>query len=195
MRQRSCDDPVAGRTQMGEEMKAARAAGRAAGFVMTAVLAVLLLFNLLTIVSRYITGNDHFSVFGITIAVVISGSMEPEISVNDMVVICRQKNYAENEIVTYVSESGALVTHRITGITEDGFITRGDANNTVDGEAPIAKEKIVGKVVFVIPRIGAALGYLQTPLGVTCLTLAGFLILALPYFGEREKRSRTDKEG
>lgn len=165
--------------------------GRIFSILLTALLALLLVFNIATIVLRQVRGNRHATVFGVTTAVVISGSMEPNISVNNMVVVAKQKDYAEKDVITYVSQGGSLVTHRIVEVTEDGFVTKGDFNNDVDTEAPISKENVVGKVIFVIPGIGAVQEFLFTPLGMLCITLFGFLLIRLSFRDPGSKDTKT----
>ncbi len=156
--------------------------------LLTVLLAMLLTFNLYTIIAKAATGNPQSTVFGYSAAVVVSGSMEPTISVNDMVVSRSQEQYAVGDIVTFVS-GDSLVTHRIVEETEGGFITKGDANNTEDME-PLSPDQIVGKVVWSIPAIGIVLEYLKTPLGMLCLILIGFLLIAAPGWCERRQAKK-----
>ncbi len=45
-----------------------------------------------------------------------------------------------------------IVVHRIIADTEDGFIFKGDANNTADPQ-PVTDEQIAGVMLFGIPHI------------------------------------------
>ena len=61
--------------------------------------------------------------------------------------------YGENEceigeIVTF-QKSGRTVTHRVTGLKEHGYQTKGDANQEADYDL-LQQEQIVGTVVFCI---------------------------------------------
>ena len=161
----------------------AKRLGKIFSAAVTAIIAALLLCNVYTIVLR--TAFDVFqpSVFRVSTAVVITGSMEPAVSVNDMVVIHEQESYEPGDIVSYQSGS-MLVTHRVAAVTDGGYITRGDANNTDDGE--IAREAVVGKVVLVIPKVGYAIAFLQTPLGMLVMTGVLFALVALP-MGRKEE--------
>ena len=95
--------------------------------------------------------------------VIVSGSMEPIIKVQDAILI---KRVPENEIkvgdvVTYVSHDesfyGILITHRVVNIkNENGqkvYITKGDHNATIDIK-PVNANQIYGKVIMRIPKIG-----------------------------------------
>jgi signal peptidase len=75
----------------------------------------------------------------------------------------------EGDVVTFRAEElngGGLTTHRIVGETEEGYITRGDANPSTDQagkESPVKDAQIVaealqvnGKVV-VIPHLGTVI--------------------------------------
>lgn len=121
--------------------------------------------------------------FGIGSAVVLSGSMEPEISVGDLLIISESKNYEVGDVVVY-QDGRMAVTHRIVAISEDEVITKGDANNTEDD--PITIEQIKGKVVVAIPLAGYAVNAIKTPIGTLCiLALAIFLL---------ERSFRTEKQ-
>lgn len=161
----------------------AKRLGKIFSAAVTAIIAALLLCNVYTIVLRTAFDVLQPSVFGVSTAVVITGSMEPAVSVNDMVVIHEQESYEPGDIVSYQSGS-MLVTHRIAEATENGYITKGDANNTDDGE--IAREAVVGKVVLVIPKVGYAIAFLQTPLGMLVMTGVLFALVALP-MGRKEE--------
>ena len=112
--------------------------------------------------------------FGIGSSVVLSGSMEPTLSVDDLVIVRAQDSYAVGDVVVYQT-GHALVIHRIVQISDEAVITRGDANNIED--APIAPAEIKGRMVAVIPRAGKAVHFLQSPLGIILiLALAVFLL-------------------
>ena len=130
-------------------MRVIRLAWRVLGWAISALLAVLLLCNLYTIAMRYFAGAVQPSVFGWSWAVVISGSMAPEIEVNDMVIVHEQDSYAPGDIITYESGS-SVVTHRIIARTADGYITKGDSNNTED-MYPVPESAVIGAVAYVVP--------------------------------------------
>lgn len=95
--------------------------------------------------------------------VIVSGSMEPLIKVQDAVIIKRatMDTVKVGDVVTYRSQDpafyGILITHRVVSIDEkDGekvYITKGDHNETID-RTPVYFYQIQGKVVMRIPKIG-----------------------------------------
>ena len=82
------------------------------------------------------------------------------------------------DVVMYQTD-GTPVTHRIVSESDKGYRTKGDANNTDDG-TDIPKEAVVGKVVLVIPKIGAAIRLARTPIGMLSLFVAIILVTELP---------------
>ena len=111
-------------------------------------------------------------------AVVLTGSMSGTIEPDDFIITHKQSDYMVGDIVMYQT-GGTPVTHRIISENEKGYRTKGDANNTDDG-TDIPKEDVVGKVVLVIPKIGAAIRIVRTPIGMLGLFTAIILIAELP---------------
>lgn len=156
-------------------MRGIKIAAKIVRAVFIAVLALLLMCNLYFIAARSFTGEQP-TLFGYSSAVVVSGSMSDTINVDDMVIIHRQDSYSNGDIITYISSNGNLITHRIQETTKDGYITKGDANNTPDKEI-VAKDNVVGIVVMIIPKIGMVSSALRTPLGMLCIVLVGGLLV------------------
>ena len=142
------------------------------------LIAALLLLTVYPAAAKLFFGVKHPTVFGFSTAVVISGSMEEEISVNDVVIIHRQKSYEKVDIISFHS-GGNLITHRIVDITDEGFITKGDANNTPDSDI-VKYDEIEGKVICIIPKVGGAIQFFSTPLGMMTLFLIAAVLLLLP---------------
>ena len=90
--------------------------------------------------------------FGVTILKVSSNSMVPTFKKGDLIFIKKQKEYNVGDIITYEvieQDTKYLVTHRIIEKCENGYITKGDANNTKDEET-IYENVIKGKLFLVI---------------------------------------------
>jgi len=101
---------------------------------------------------------------------VYSDSMEPLIKVNDGFIVWPAQQYEIGDIVLYrpVKLDASLVTHRITGLGDAGFITKGDNSPLTDqmtGEPQVEVKRIVGRVVtlingkpLIIPGLGRLFG-------------------------------------
>jgi len=125
--------------------------------------------------------------FGLTPYCVLSGSMRPTYGVGSLIYI-EKVDTEELEIgdpVTYITNDGTVVTHRIIDIIKDdatgavSFKTKGDANNTADFD-PVRSTNVLGKPVFSIPLIGYVVFYMRVPpWNYVTYTLAIALILLM----------------
>lgn len=128
-------------------------------------------------------------ILGYSVLRVTTGSMEPEIPVNSMILVRRTDPGAirEGDVITFFSQEpgleGALNTHRVRSIAQrDGslyFTTKGDAN-ALEDQTPVTAETLVGEVVFVSAAMGAVLRLLTNPLvfvPLILLPLLGMLVM------------------
>lgn len=159
--------------------------------LITVLLAFLLACNLYLIVLDRIIGVEHPTILGYSVAVVASGSMEPFLSADDLILNHQQSSYRKGDIITFQS-GDSLTTHRIVEISNEGYVTQGDANNTADLEV-VSINSVLGRVVWVIPYAGSVLAFLKSPLGIVILISLGFCIIELSFFFQRQ-RSQTDGE-
>ncbi len=113
---------------------------------------------------------------------VYTGSMEPAIPVGSIVVIkpANPNTLKVGDIICFKieSESSTTVTHRIINITDEGFITKGDANEDPD-QWIVKKENIIGKVIAVIPYLGYLSHFVRTPVGFTLLIIIPATLLII----------------
>lgn len=103
----------------------------------------------------------------------LTGSMEPAIPVHSFIVTeaVDPESLQVGDIITFRSTEskleGALNTHRITSVYEEGgqlmFHTKGDANAVEDSE-PVSSINVVGKVVFVSAALGTVVSLFSNPL-------------------------------
>ena len=153
-----------------------RKLGRFFGIILIAILSVLLTISLVSILSRLINNKDMPKVLGFSNAIVISGSMAPDININDVVIIKDEDNYKVGDVVTYKDQKNVYVTHRIVEQSPTGFVTKGDANNTIDAKE-VSLNQIQGKVVFSSRFLGSLIQWTHTPLGIALLLILAFLII------------------
>ena len=106
--------------------------------VIIACTAVFLLWNLYLLNEKTLRGNALPMPFGFGTAMVLSGSMEPAIYVDDLILVAQRETYGVGDVVVYQS-GDSLVVHRIIAM-EDGLVTtQGDANNTPDEPVELAQ--------------------------------------------------------
>jgi signal peptidase len=115
---------------------------------------------------------------------VLSGSMEPDISVGSVVVSKPVGNYRIGDVITFQvnKENDVSVTHRIVEMEVISgnpiYITKGDANENID-TTKISQKDIIGKVFLNIPYLGYALNFVKKPIGFVLIIIlpAGIIIL------------------
>ena len=118
----------------------------------------VVVLELIFVGKTIIEPNKTPSIFGIKTFCIISGSMEPNIKINDVVIKeVPQEELKIGDIISFVVD-GETITHRINNIeiTQKGeikYITKGDANN-IEDEDKITFEDIEGKYIGKIPKIG-----------------------------------------
>ncbi len=109
-------------------------------------------------------------VFNIFPNVIVSGSMEPEIDIGDIVIVqsIEPELVREGDVIQFRDlERDVRINHRVIEISEDDrgkplFITQGDANNSPDSD-PVYAEQLQGKVMQVVPKIGWVTILLRNP--------------------------------
>lgn len=95
--------------------------------------------------------------------VVISGSMEPTLKVGGILYYEKidLNDFDEGDILVYQTKEH-IISHRIVDITENGFITKGDVNNTVDNYL-VTNNQILGRGTnWSIPFIGYYADYVYS---------------------------------
>ncbi len=152
----------------------------------------IIFYNISLIFFSVVNKNETPSFFGIKTFVIISGSMEPELNIGDIVIIkkCSQEELKENDIISY-KYGQSEITHRIIQIedNENGkeYITKGDNNNVRDSEN-IKYENIEGKCIGKIRHLGKVILILKNKIVLICI----ILILYLIYAGDTKRNKKWD---
>ena len=158
--------------------------------VLLVIAGAVLGVNLYSWNAKSLMGNSLPMPFGCGVAVVLSGSMEPTIRIDDLIIVTEQEDYRENDIIAYQS-GNMVVVHRIIEVEPDTVITQGDANNAPD--APIRKEMIKGKVVHWIPGAGRIARLLKSPVA-TVILVGGALLLSELTLRKEKKKDEDELE-
>jgi signal peptidase len=135
--------------------------------LMTVITYLVIAFAIVLFTLSWLSGERGLS---FRTFVIQSGSMEPSIMTGDIVVIKPEEAYYQAEVITYLDKDKRIVTHRILQVNqqEDSiyYETKGDANQSPDSH-PISNPNIIGKVNFVIPKLGFAVAFAQSKQGRT----------------------------
>ncbi len=156
--------------------------------VLLVIFGAVLGINVYMANARNLVGNQIPMPFGYGAAVVLSGSMEPEFSKGDLIIVKETNDVQVNDIVVF-QDSTSLVVHRVIEMDGTQLTTKGDSNNTADD--PIEITAVKGKVLFWIPYAGTAVNLLKTPIGTICIIAAAIALVEIP---RRREKQRDDEE-
>ena len=168
-------------------MKAGRIVLRA---VLILVISLTLGLTVYTWNAKRMMHNELPMPFGVGASVVLTGSMEPTLRVNDLVVVRRADEYNVGDIVVF-QQGNQLIIHRIIEKNDEEakITTKGDANNIDDGQIPVSAVK--GKYSFRVPFVGLIVKGLKTVPGIIIvLGLSAFLMIR----SWRNERMESDKD-
>jgi signal peptidase len=146
--------------------------------IVLSILAVVLGLKLYSWNSGSLTGDSMPMPFGYGMSVVLSGSMDPVLKVDDLVFIHETKDITAGDIIVY-ERDGALIIHRVLSIDGDTVITKGDANNVED--EPVDISMVKGKMTGRIQGAGALIRKIKTPFGTMALLAAAVLLVEISY--------------
>ena len=150
---------------------------------LTIILIIILAILVFCYAQLKIFNKDYINFCGYTIFQVITGSMSNTINPQDIVIVKLTDDVKTHDIITF-RVGDDFVTHRIIGNEEDKIITRGDANNSQD--APITKDQIVGKVVFIISNVAIWINVIKEPVVIATIIIS-IIVVKLLFFKENKK--------
>jgi signal peptidase I len=138
--------------------------------------------------------------FGNKSLTVLSGSMEPNLHVGDVIVVHEISPLTARvgDIVTFRDPADVtrLITHRVRSIQAVGntvsFVTKGDANTAVENWK-VSADGTIGQVQYRIPRIGYTLAWIRGRLGRLMLVVVPALVLGA-WEIHRIWRPRSDED-
>lgn len=137
--------------------------------------AALILFSILVLLTVVMTrSGDAPDLFGFSAFRVVTGSMEPTLPVDSLIVTrkTQPEEIREGDIITFYSRDPALAgstnTHRVVAVQqqEDGsyvYRTKGD-NNPVEDEYVTFAADVIGVVAACSPLLGRAVRLAANPL-------------------------------
>ncbi|MBQ7595932.1 MAG: signal peptidase I [Clostridia bacterium] len=128
------------------------------------------------------------SILGFSVLKIRTGSMEPEYKTGS-IIIAKKVNtdsLKEGDVISFYATGKDIYervnTHRIEEISylstgERQFVTKGDANPTVDNE-PVFYKKVIGKVIINLGVFsGSIIGFLQNPTVILIFIVLPLLII------------------
>jgi signal peptidase len=110
-------------------------------YVVLIALMIILSYTLVV----FLLGTKHFLI------TIESNSMEPTFYRGDVVIVKKENNYQQGDIIAFLVDSEIYV-HRIVAAGEQ-YRTKGDRNVAPDLFL-VERQNILGKVVFIVPKLG-----------------------------------------
>ena len=154
--------------------------------VVSVLIIVISIGALLTVVLTKPGQAPNF--FGYSLFRVMTGSMEPTIHTNSLIVVKRTpaEELSEGDVITFYSQDPSLNgepnTHRIVRFEEQQgkrlIYTRGDANN-IDDRYPTQDEDVIGKVIYTSAKLGTFVRLISKPLIFVPLILVPLAIMLI----------------
>ena len=139
------------------------------GVVVTVEVAVAVALAALTAGAR-VAGFETYDI--------LSGSMEPNISVGSLIyarthVSCER--IGAGDVIVYDIGQSRTVTHRVLSAdpSSQTFVTKGDANDSADPQ-PVPWGNVRGKVAGTVPKLGSVVSALTTRKVHFAVALAAF---------------------
>ena len=132
---------------------------------------------------------------GYQVYTVISGSMDPELSIGDLLYVKKvdPTTLQVGDDVTFVlNEDLVVATHRVVRIDleKQHIYTKGIANDIED--SPVHFKNVLGVVQFAIPKLGYVSDFVQNPPGMYITIAAGaalIILVFLPDFLPKKKEN------
>ena len=132
---------------------------------------------------------------------VISGSMEPEYKVGDLLYVKKVdvNSIKVGDAITFIlNEDLVVATHRVVRIDAENqrFYTKGDANEIEDSE-PVHFNNVIGVPQFSIPKLGYISDFVQHPPGMYITIGVGIVLILVVFVPDmigKKKKEEDDFE-
>jgi len=157
----------------------------------------ILIYNISLIVQSFVKKDETPSFFGYKSYVIISGSMEPELNIGDIIIArkTRQEEIEKGDIVSF-REGSSVVTHRVVNIVEENgerlYQTKGD-NNNVEDKNLVKYSQIEGIYFGKIEKIGNIALILKNKIVIITILFILFLLYYHNINKEKKRLIRLQK--
>ena len=133
--------------------------------------------------------------------VVASGSMIPELQIDDIIVVQGNIPFEDIEVGDIIvfnrpSDHNKVIVHRVVTILDDDpktIRTKGDANSgSIPGtDFPITEEEYLGKTVAKIPQVGWFLKFIQPPVNWILIAIVVGIIIVKQMTKKKSEKELT----
>ena len=112
------------------------------------IILIIIIYNIILVGISIIDKESGISIWGYKAYIITSDSMEPKISVGDIIIVKKlnEDEIETNDIITFYDEN-QITTHRVVNIDSSNgykeYKTKGDNNNIDDDKSVLFKNIIV----------------------------------------------------
>jgi len=158
---------------------------------------ILNILIILFIINLILSFEENTHILGIYMFNIVSESMEPNLEINDVVVVkrCDPQNLEKEDIITF-QQHERIISHRIIDITKEKenikFKTKGDNNEIPDPDL-VEGTQVYGKVLFSIKKIGKFVSYIQNARGFINIAIFAVIVFVLVSLRDKQKNTRKMK--
>lgn len=159
------------------------------------VIAIIIIYNIVLIAISSANKINIINIFGYKSYIIKTNSMEPTISINDVVIAKKveKQNIKIGDVITFLQE-GEVITHRVTKIDENGdYTTKGD-NNNIEDTFKISYDNIEGKQVLTIPYLGKIVQMLDNQIVFLVITLIALIFIFIMIQNQEKRENRREKK-
>jgi signal peptidase len=165
------------------------------GYIKTGLFYTAIGILVLYIVIGAFFPKQTVKVFGFKPYVVITASMEPEIMVNDLIIVKNPKvdELEVDDIITFEADinfdgTKEIVTHYIYSIEEINGEFRirthpyfENSNDSFPDYWVLSEDDILGEYMFKIPKVGAVVEFIKSPFGMAAMVVNLGVIVGIVY--------------
>ena len=159
------------------------------------IIAIILIYNIILIALSSANKISVVNILGYKSYIIKTNSMEPTISINDVVITkkVKKEKIKKGDVITFLQD-GEVITHRITQIEDNGnYTTKGD-NNNIEDIFKITYENIEGKHILTIPYLGKIVQVLDNKIVFLIITLIILIFMLITIQNQEKRENRREKK-
>ena len=159
------------------------------------IIAIILIYNIILIALSSANKISVVNILGYKSYIIKTNSMEPTISINDVVITkkVKKEKIKKGDVITFLQD-GEVITHRITQIEDNGnYTTKGD-NNNIEDTFKITYENIEGKHILTIPYLGKIVQAIDNKIVFLIITLIILIFMLITIQNQEKRENRREKK-
>lgn len=134
-------------------------------------------------------------IFGWSLCAVQTCSMEPAIPTYSMCLVSTHVSYDDvkvGDIIVYVREPDNMhIIHRVSEITPDGIVTKGDANQSDDGIS-VTPDNLYARYIGHIPYVAHFYNLIHSQYGIFMIAGLAILVYVLDILTAKKEDCTSD---